>query len=179
LNHGGLLAHTTGTLAGVAASPFDPSAMRRMAGFKQRTGPFLLLADSLRTALRLAIYIPAALRSEMQQVWPGPTTIVFPCRPEKTTGLSRKACYAGRRIAIRVDSDAGCRYLAAQNNGLLASSSLNRKNKCVQTLNKKLRMRMHRHLHDAIAGSTGSGIASEIVQWRNRRLHVLRPVRKL
>jgi len=178
LKYGGLLAHNTGTLAGVAASPFNPLAMQRLVHFKQRHGPFLLLADSIRTAFQLAIYIPTALRSEMQQAWPGPTSIIFPCRPSRITGLSRKNCYAGRRIAVRVDSDADCRYLAAQNGGLLASSSLNRKNQRVQTPDKRLQMRLHRHLNDALTGANGSGIASQIVQWKNRRLHVLRPANK-
>jgi len=142
--------------------------------FKQRCGPFLLLADSLRTVWRLAIYIPVPLRREMQRAWPGTTTFILPARCAKKTGLAA-SFYVKRRIAIRVDADAECRFLAAQIGGLMASSSLNRKGQAVQTPNRRLRMRMHRHFSGVIAGKTGTGHASQILQWRGNRLHVLRP----
>ncbi len=145
-----------------------------MARFKQRTGPFLLLADSLRSVWRLAIYIPAPLRREMQHAWPGTTTFVLPARRTKETALPA-SLHAKRCIAIRVDADAECRFLAAQIGGLIASSSLNRRGQTVQIANRRLRMRMHRHFNAVIAGKNGTGHASQILQWHGNRLHVLRP----
>jgi len=145
-----------------------------MARFKQRSGPFLLLADSLRSVWRLAIYIPAPLRREMQQSWPGTTTFVLPARRATKTGLAA-SFYVKGCIAIRVDADAECRFLTAQIGGLMASSSLNRRGQAEQTPDRRLRMRMHRHFSTVIAGKSGSGHASQILQWRGNRLHVLRP----
>ncbi|MDQ6986223.1 MAG: Sua5/YciO/YrdC/YwlC family protein [Mariprofundaceae bacterium] len=174
MRHGCLIAHPTATLPGVAASPLHRQAMQDMARFKQRPGPFLLLADTLRTAWRLAIYIPVPLRREMQQSWPGTTTFVLPARSAKKTGLAANF-HVKRCIAIRVDADAECRFLAAQVGGLLASSSLNRKGQQVQTPERRLRMRMHRHFSAVIAGKSGTGHASQILRWQGNRLHVLRP----
>ncbi|MDX8391435.1 MAG: Sua5/YciO/YrdC/YwlC family protein [Mariprofundaceae bacterium] len=173
LKHGGMIGHSTATLPGVAVSPVCKIAMQRMARFKQRGGPFLLIADSLRSVYRLAVHVPLALRRNMQRAWPGATTFVLPARPTKKTGLAAD-CYQQRRIAVRIDADAECRFLATRIGGLMASSSLNRKGQTVQKPNRRLRMRLHRHLDAAIRGENGSGHASAILQWRSNRLHVLR-----
>ncbi|MDX8402116.1 MAG: Sua5/YciO/YrdC/YwlC family protein, partial [Mariprofundaceae bacterium] len=102
LRDGGLIAHATGTVAGVAAIP-APDAIRRLQRFKQRRGPFLMLADSMRTALALARRRPAALRRLMRQDWPGPVTLVYAARPP--AGRATTLCPHGR-AAVRVDADA-------------------------------------------------------------------------
>ncbi len=163
LRCGGVLAHHTATLPGVAASPYSASAIRRMQRFKQRRGPFLLLADSAHTALRLARWYSPALRRLARQSWPGPVTLLFAARP----GLPA-CCYQRGALAVRVDAATQVRQLAAASGGLLLSSSLNRRAAAPRSPGLKTRMRLHRFLGGTLAGGAPAGEASTIVRiWRN------------
>jgi len=131
--------------------------------FKQRQGPFLLLADSVHTALSLARFHSPALRRLARQVWPGATTLVFAGRP----GLPA-CCYHGGHLAVRVDASLQTCQLAAACGGLLISSSLNRKGKMPAQPDRMLVMRSRRMLSGYLHGRAGSGKASAILRvWRN------------
>jgi L-threonylcarbamoyladenylate synthase len=151
LRQGGLLGHQTSTLAGIAASANSTKGIQKVQAFKQRQGPFLLLADSIPTALKQAIYIPVALRKLAKKSWPGAVTLVFPARQHL-----HEACYLKRNIAVRVDGDAETRRLAQICGGLLLSSSLNRKGGPVQKPDYKLKFRWQRHLSTVIKGGKQS-----------------------
>ena len=173
LRRGILIAHHTGTLPGVAALATSQAASSKLCDFKQRRGPFLLLADSMRSALGLSVYLPSALRRAMQQEWPGPNTFIIPSFGARASKVS-SVCFSGGSIAIRVDADPACRYLAHLVGGLLISSSLNRNNQPVQEPNRRLRMRWQRHLGAQISFGESSGSASSLLKWKGSRLHVLR-----
>jgi len=171
LNRSQLIAHPTDTIPGVAAHPSDSAAMQRLARFKQRNAPFLLLADSVSAAMRLPVWLPGSLRREMHAAWPGGVTLVFPARPRYATGLHR-SCFAGRRLAVRVDANAGCRFLAGKCGGFIASSSLNRKRQSPQKPDRKLRWR--RFIRHVVDDAHAGGFPSEIRLWQNGRIRVLR-----
>ncbi|OIO68974.1 MAG: hypothetical protein AUJ58_07270 [Zetaproteobacteria bacterium CG1_02_55_237] len=178
MRRGGLIAHHTGTLPGVAAVARNQAAARQLCNFKQRRGPFLLLADSVHSALGLCIHLPSALRKTMSQAWPGPATFIVPAAGADATDIT-PACFGGRTIggraiAIRVDADLACRYLAHLVGGLLISSSLNRKKQPVQAPSRRLRMRWHRHLNAQISFGDSSGCASSLLKWSSAHLHILR-----
>jgi len=174
LKKGGLIAHHTGTLPGIAALPTHRQGVKRLCRFKQRRGPFLLLADSQHTANRLCTYLPSGLRRSMRRLWPGPATFIVPS--SKETGGLNPACFSGRSIAVRVDADAACRYLARLCGGLLISSSLNRRSDAVQQPGRRLRMRWHRHISAALGFGGGNGRASCLLKWQGSTLKVLRGV---
>jgi len=173
LRQGSLLAHNTGTLPGIAAAAGHRKAANRLCRFKQRKGPFLLLADSQHTALRLSIYLPCKLRRAMLEAWPGPTTFILPSAGADAKNIS-SACFSGRSIAVRVDADIACRYLARLVGGFLISSSLNRKGQSVQRPDRRLRMRWQRHLGAQFSSLAGSGNASSLLKWTGSRLLSLR-----
>ncbi|PIO90332.1 MAG: translation factor [Zetaproteobacteria bacterium CG06_land_8_20_14_3_00_59_53] len=177
LNAGGLIAHHTGTLPGIASRPDRPDAIRRLRRFKQRSGPFLLLADSQTTALGLCTRLPAGLRRHMRKLWPGPATFIVASAGAAAGGMS-PACFSGRNVAVRVDADAACRYLAGLCGGWLVSSSLNRRSDAARQPHRGLRMRWHRHLSGSLNAVTGkssaSGSASCLLKWQGSKLHVLR-----
>jgi len=129
LMQGGLLAHQTGTLAGIAA---HPNAIKKMQCFKQRKGPFLLLADSLRSAFKQARYITPTLRELAKQSWPGAVTLVVAGKPNLPN-----SCYQQGMMALRVDASEEARYLAKLCGGLLVSSSLNRRGKPVMSIERQ------------------------------------------
>ncbi|MBN4076749.1 Sua5/YciO/YrdC/YwlC family protein [Mariprofundus ferrooxydans] len=164
LNEGGCLAHRTSTLPGIAVDPNHSGAIRQLQRFKQRPGPFLILADSISTALRQARYISPALRRLARVSWPGAVSLIIPAKP----GL-HPACYDKSSMAVRVDASQQTRYLAKSCGGLLLSSSLNRHSQNPCEPDRKLQMRMHAFLNGRLMGRPGSGKASQIMRvWRNR-----------
>jgi len=165
---GGMIAHNTATLAGVAALP-TPEGLARIQRFKQRRGPFLLLAADRATALRWARFKTPLLRHMAKTVWPGPTTLVFAGKP----GLPAP-CYRHGEIAVRVDASPECRRLARLAGGLLVSASLNRRGKPPASLNRRLALRLHRHLQGRLVSGVSRGQPSRIVRLRRACAHTLR-----
>jgi len=163
LRQGGLLAHHTATLPGVAGNPCSPESIAKLIRFKQRSGPFLLLADSIATAMSLARFHSPELRRQMRAVWPGPVTLMFAGKQ----GLPA-CCYHKGMIAVRVDGSVQTRQLAAACGGLVISSSLNRKGKKPSQPDLAYAMRFHRFHLTYLAGGAFSGKASSILRvWRN------------
>lgn len=158
------MAHQPGTLPGVAAKAGKPAALATLQRFKQRQGPFLLLADSTATALSLARHLSPTLRKKARQSWPGPVTLVFPGKP----GLA-SACYKKSEIAVRVDNHASVLRLAHACGGLLLSSSLNRRGEASAAPGFRHHMRHHRYFRGRIASTEESGAASKVIRvWRNQ-----------
>jgi len=163
-----MIAHHTATVPGVAVQPTS-AALRHMQRFKQRQGPFLLLAADTSTALKLARYIPPMLRRLARQSWPGPVTLVFPARP----GLPQ-ACYQRGYIAVRVDPSPQCCLLARLCGGLIVSASLNRRHQPTMALTHTRTMRLHRHLSGRMLSGQAAGVPSRILCVRHHRVVVLR-----
>jgi L-threonylcarbamoyladenylate synthase len=170
LRQGGIIAHETATSPGIAANPRSRKSVQRLQRFKQRQGPFLLLADSTTTAMSLARFVSPKLRKLASQCWPGPVTLVFAARP----GLP-EACYRHSTLAVRVDADVATRRMAKCCGGLLLSSSLNRRAGAVRSAERKLHMRWHRHLDARISASTAQGRPSSIIQIRRNHCIIIRP----
>ncbi|MDQ6981701.1 MAG: Sua5/YciO/YrdC/YwlC family protein [Mariprofundus sp.] len=163
LRQGGLIAHHAATLAGVVAHPGSRRSIEKLHQFKQRTGPFLLLADSMATAMSLSRYCSPELRRRARAAWPGPVTMVFVGKP----GLPA-CCYQHGKLAVRVDASLQTRQLAAACGGLVVSSSLNRRGAASLQPGLKCSMRMHRLLRMCLTGAPSSGKASSIMRvWRN------------
>jgi len=170
LKQGGIVAHETATSPGIAANPYSRKSVQRLQHFKQRRGPFLLLADSTRTAMSLARFVSPKLRKLARQCWPGPVTLVFAAHP----GLP-EACYQNSTLAVRVDADITTRRMAKCCGGLLLSSSLNRRAGAVRSAERKLHMRWHRHLDARVSASTAQGRPSSIIQIRRSHCTIIRP----
>ncbi|MFQ5581670.1 MAG: L-threonylcarbamoyladenylate synthase [Mariprofundaceae bacterium] len=169
MSQGGLIGHYTSTLPGVVCLPANSRGMIRMQRFKQRKGPFLLLADSSRTARKLIRWYPAGLRRFIRLNWPGQTTLVVAGRP----GLPSD-CYQKGKLAIRVDADSACRRLAQACGGMLLSSSLNRKGGSIRRPCYGVQMRWHRFLSGRATLGDSCGQASEIWQVDHRGMHKIR-----
>ncbi len=170
LKAGGLIAHQTSTLPGVAASPASDPALARLRRFKQRRSPFLLLADATATALRLARHLSPELRRAARSCWPGTMTLVFPGRP----GLP-ECCYDRGMLAVRVDADAATRLLARAAGGLVVSSSLNRRGETTAKPGLAHRMRHRRWINAHLGGGQGLGRGSRMLAIRRNICTVIRP----
>ncbi|MDX8381976.1 MAG: Sua5/YciO/YrdC/YwlC family protein [Ghiorsea sp.] len=171
LRLGVLVAHQTSTVSGIAASATSKKGIKKAQKFKQRQGPFLLLADCLSTALKQAIYIPTSLRKLAKISWPGAVTLVFPARQHL-----HSACYQKRTIAVRVDADAETRRLAQICGGLMLSSSLNRRNQSVKQPCFALKYRWHRFGLKILTDDKhhGSNTPSSIYQMKSNHVRQIR-----
>jgi L-threonylcarbamoyladenylate synthase len=154
---------------GVAASPWSPEGLRRLIRFKQRPGPFLVLAGSVQAAARLAPFFTPELRRLMHDSWPGRTTLVFRGCP----GLP-VCCYQRGEVAVRVDASDFVRALSRHCGGYVLSSSLNRRGGITRPLTRSLRWRWQRHLAAVVPGAAGAGSPSTMLRLRGRRIHRLR-----
>jgi L-threonylcarbamoyladenylate synthase len=168
---GGLVAHQTSTLPGIAASAFSKQGIQQAQIFKQRQGPFLLLADSLATALQQAVYIPASLRKLAHKTWPGAVTLVFSARQHLGAACYQKGC-----VAVRVDADVETRRLAQICGGLMLSSSLNRRKKQVEQPSFILKYRLHRHHLTILTHQKQKGIKapSSIFRVKGNKVYQIR-----
>ena len=167
---GGLIGHRTSTLPGIAASPYSKKGVLKASFFKQRKGPFLLLADSTETALAQAVYLTPALRKLAKESWPGAVTLVFRARNKQL----HPYCFQKGFIAVRVDQDSETRRLARTCGGLLLSSSLNRKGEETKQPDFKLRFRWQRHFSGMLYGGDSSGAASIIYRLSGSKVSRLR-----
>jgi len=159
LRQGDLIAHHTATLPGVAAALHHGRGVAQLMRFKQRSGPFLLLADSRQRAAKLAARMTPELRRQMRSVWPGPVTLLFPALP----GLP-PCCYRDGCVAVRVDASVQVRQLARASGGLLLSSSLNRRGGTHAIADRKTALRFHRFISARVPGEPSAGRGSRLLR---------------
>ena len=78
MRQGQVIAIPTDTFYGLAANPFDSSAVKKIFSIKKRpqNQPLLLLVDSLEMAADLAADLPFEFFRLAERFWPGPLTIV-------------------------------------------------------------------------------------------------------
>lgn len=80
---GGVVAIPTDTVYGLAADAFRPGATDRLFKVKQRPRDVNLpvLVSGIDEALSLGAAVPSGALALMDRFWPGPVTVVIPCRP--------------------------------------------------------------------------------------------------
>jgi L-threonylcarbamoyladenylate synthase len=124
----GLVTYPTETVWGLGACADRPMAIERLMTWKRRSldAPLAVLVPSADVALELGCQIELRAQQLMQAFWPGPLTIVVPCRRRFAQGVARGDGALGLRcsphplahaLAVAVD-EAGL--------GPLTSTSLNR-----------------------------------------------------
>ncbi|MGA9715614.1 MAG: Sua5/YciO/YrdC/YwlC family protein, partial [Aeromicrobium sp.] len=89
LEDGELIVLPTDTVYGVAADAFSPQAVQRLLDAKGRSRqmPPPVLVGAPTTLGALAVDIPSWLRSAVEQLWPGPLTVICHQQPSLTWDL--------------------------------------------------------------------------------------------
>jgi len=130
---GRVLLLPTDTLPGLHGRADRPATLRRIAVLKGRDAdrPFLLLAASVEAALQLGAPREDCGRAYLYRCWPGPVTIVLPCRRRIPSGprfLDPAARPVGgiSTVAVRVPKPDWLRSLVLAAGGPLVSTSANR-----------------------------------------------------
>ncbi|MEM7540234.1 MAG: L-threonylcarbamoyladenylate synthase [Pseudomonadota bacterium] len=117
---GGVIAHATEGVFGLAASAYEKSAFERVAGLKSRTTdkPFLLIAGDVEQ-VRALVSLEVRRAPSILATWPGPTTWVLPAQ----NGAPGWLCDADGRIALRITGHDQARRLCHYAGPLISTSA--------------------------------------------------------
>jgi L-threonylcarbamoyladenylate synthase len=121
VREGGLVVYPTDTVYGLGCNPFDERAVARVASVKQRTKENLPVLVSNLERARLLGDFKESLEIPMKRFWPGPLTIVVPCRASLPLQVIGKDRMIGLRIPGRVDT----LDLISRSGGFLVGTSAN------------------------------------------------------
>jgi L-threonylcarbamoyladenylate synthase len=121
--HGRVIVYPTDTIYGIGADACNPDAVERVFRAKKRDSgkPILALVNSLEMAARLADNISDKARALMEQLWPGPLTLVFKASPY----LPRRLTGGTATIGIRYPEHRFCLEVLRVCNRPITSTSAN------------------------------------------------------
>ncbi len=162
----------TDTVYGVGADAFDPAAVRRMlrAKGRGRTMPSPVLVAAASTLDALAAGLPAYARDMVDELWPGPLTLVCTQQPSLTWDLGD----ARSTVAVRMPDHPVATELLSRT-GPLAVSSANRSGQAAATtIERAVQMLGERVQVYLDAGPSSGGSASTILDVTGPRGRVLR-----
>ena len=121
VREGGLVIYPTDTVYGLGCDPFNEDAITRLANVKQRTKENLpVLVSSLEKA-RLLGNFRDSLEYPMRRFWPGPLTIVVPCK----VSLPHQVIGHDRMIGLRIPGREETLDLVSKSGGFLVGTSAN------------------------------------------------------
>jgi L-threonylcarbamoyladenylate synthase len=128
LRSGGLLAYPTETVWGLAADATSDAAVTRLLRWKGRQGgePLAILIELEADLPRLGFEPGLDARRLAALFWPGPLTLVLPCRRRFAKGVARADGAVGVRCSAHPLAAALARRLRAERVGPVTATSLNR-----------------------------------------------------
>lgn len=124
----GFLAYPTETVWGLGACADRPMAIERLMAWKRRStdAPLAVLVPSADLVPLLGCQIESSAQRLMEAFWPGPLTIVVPCRKRFAQGVARGDGALGLRCSPHPLAHALAIAVWEAGLGPLTSTSLNR-----------------------------------------------------
>ena len=128
LGAGGLVAYPTETVWGLAAAAESELGLERLRAWKERpdAAPVAILVDGVEDALALGCELGPAARRLASAHWPGPLTLVVPCRRRFAAGVARADGALGLRCSSHPLAAALSRRARREGIGPITATSLNR-----------------------------------------------------
>lgn len=125
---GGLLAYPTETVWGLGADARSADALQTLGRWKGRgsSAPFAILIEEPSDLASLGCEPAAAARRLIDAFWPGPLTLILPCRDPFPAAVSRGGGAVGVRCSSHPLSAAIARRLKLEGVGPITATSLNR-----------------------------------------------------
>lgn len=125
LRQGGVWAYPTEAVWGLGCDPWNRAAVERILALKERPvhKGLILAAASIAQVEFLLAPLSGALREQVGQYWPGPTTLLLPDPGDR---IPRWIKGEHERVAIRVSAHKGVQRLCTAYGGPLVSTSCNR-----------------------------------------------------
>ncbi len=124
----GFVAYPTETVWGLGACADRLLAVERLMRWKRRSmdAPLAVLVPSAAVALDMGCLIEPRVQRLMEAFWPGPLTIVVPCRKQFAKGVARSDGALGLRCSPHPLAQALALGVSEAGLGPLTSTSLNR-----------------------------------------------------
>ncbi|MDY0391052.1 L-threonylcarbamoyladenylate synthase [Desulfobulbus oligotrophicus] len=122
LRAGGVVAFPTETYYGLAADPFNPSALARLFQVKQRPRqlPILVLVENSSQLKLFTSTVPVMYHLLIDTFWPGPLTLIFQALPTLPDQLTGKTGTVGIRYSPNPTANA---LIQAFNSPITATSA--------------------------------------------------------
>lgn len=121
IRDGGLVIYPTDTVYGLGCDPFNESAVARLTSVKQRTQENLPVLVSNFEKAKLLGRFKESLEVPLKRFWPGPLTIVVPCK----VSLPRQVIGHDRMIGLRIPGREETLDLVSKSGGFLVGTSAN------------------------------------------------------
>ncbi len=125
---GGLVAYPTETLFGLGVDATRSDAVERLRAWKGRRDdqPLSLLVEDAASLAAVGVEVPPAARRLARDLWPGPVTLVLPCKRAFAAGVARSDGAVGVRCSPHPVAALLARRLAEHGLGPITATSLNR-----------------------------------------------------
>jgi len=122
LRSGGVIAHPSDTIFGLAAAAHSPAGLERLRRLKGRgeDRPFILLIDEPARVEQLTHSTPRYVIPWISRIWPAPLTLILKARPD-APGRAPDGS-----VALRCPAQPFTRALVREVAGVMASTSANR-----------------------------------------------------
>lgn len=123
-----LVAYPTETVWGLAADSRSEVALQALRSWKGRaeTQPISILVPDAAALESLGFELLPAAQRLMEKFWPGPLTLILPCRKEFARGIARGDGAVGVRCSSHPVSRALAQAALAAGLGPITTTSLNR-----------------------------------------------------
>lgn len=176
LREGKLVAFPTETVYGLGADARNTEAVERIFAAKGRPSdnPLIVHISDQKQLEELVLPYPDLARQLMEQLWPGPLTIVLPVRQEAlsplvTAGLST--------VGVRMPDHPAALELIAQSGCPVAAPSANRSGRPSPTLASHVMEDLEGEISGIVdGGPTGVGLESTVVELPDSTtIRILRP----
>ncbi len=173
LRRGGVVAFPTETYYGLAVDPFNPAALDRLFAVKRRQQhkPILVLISTTAQLPLLAREVPAPFGPLVERFWPGPLTLVLPCRSD----LPKRLTGGTGTVGVRISPHPVAEQLLAAFGGPLTATSANLSGEPAATTAAEVRADFGAAIDWVVDGGiTPGGKGSTLVGCREGRLALLR-----
>ena len=174
LRNGGVVAIPTDTLYGLAASPFDDSAIERVFRLKGRstTTAIPLLLEDADDVSRWALDVPELTWDLARRFWPGPLTLVL----RRSGAVPEAVCGGGSTVGLRVPDHLVPRAIAGALGSPITGTSANRTGRPGLTTPEAVRSEFGDEVDLVIDGADApGGLPSTVLDLTSDQPRMLRP----
>ncbi|MBI4272747.1 threonylcarbamoyl-AMP synthase [Candidatus Uhrbacteria bacterium] len=171
LKEGGVGVLPTDTLYGIVGSTRIPQVVKRIYEIRKRDQkkPCIVLIASLKSLEEFGIHISPARKKTLQKLWPGPVSVIFPCRLKKYQYLHRGT----KTLAFRMPADERLRKLL-QRTGPLVAPSANIAGKPPARSLLQAKFYFKNALDFYVAGEKQKNQSSTLISFKGKKIEIKR-----
>lgn len=171
IKKGGVGVIPTDTLYGIVGSARIPQVVERIYNLRKRDPkkPFIILIHSLKSLEEFDIHVSESRRRVLKKLWPGPISIIFPCRLKKYQYLHRGT----KTLAFRVPAKHDLRKFL-KHTGPLVAPSANIASKPPARSLSQAKSYFKNSLDFYVSGGKQKSQPSTLISFKGRKIEVIR-----